>query len=60
MTQQRTHTAPDDESCAAVGDGSGPIYQVPHSANGSGIIDRDGLDALSMRPPCLTVPRRSS
>ena len=49
MTQQPTHTAPDGESSVAVGRDSGQITRSLILRTALGIIDRDGVDALSMR-----------
>ena len=49
MTQQPTRTAPDDESLEAVGRDSGQITRSLILRTALGIIDRDGVDALSMR-----------
>ncbi len=48
MTQQ-PHTAPDDESFVAIGCDSGQITRSLILRTALGIIDRDGVDALSMR-----------
>lgn len=49
MTQQPTRTAPDGESSEAVGRDSGQITRSLILRTALGIIDRDGVDALSMR-----------
>ena len=49
MTQQPTRTAPDGESSVAVGRDSGQITRSLILRTALGIIDRDGVDALSMR-----------
>ena len=49
MTQQPTRTAPDGESSEAVGRDSGQITRSLILRTALGIIDHDGVDALSMR-----------
>ena len=49
MTQQATRTAPDGESSEAVGRDSGQITRSLILRTALGIIDHDGVDALSMR-----------
>jgi AcrR family transcriptional regulator len=49
MTQQPTRTAPGDESVVAVGRDNGQITRSLILRTALGIIDRDGVDALSMR-----------
>ena len=49
MTQQSIHTASDDEPNVAVGHDSGEITRSLILLSALGIIDRDGVDALSMR-----------
>ena len=49
MTRQPTRTAPDGESSEAVGRDSGQITRSLILRTALGIIDRDGVDALSMR-----------
>jgi AcrR family transcriptional regulator len=57
MTQQPTRTAPDGESFVEFSRDSGPITRslILHTA--LGIIDRDGVDALSMRRLSEAVER---
>jgi AcrR family transcriptional regulator len=57
MTQQPTRTAPDGESSEAVGRDSGQITRSLILRTALGIIDRDGVDALSMRRLSDTVDR---
>jgi AcrR family transcriptional regulator len=49
MTHQPTRTAPDGESSEAVGRDSGQITRSLILRTALGIIDHDGVDALSMR-----------
>src|SRR6476660_3083871 len=62
MTYQPTRTAPDGESSEAVGRDSCQITRSLILRTALGIIDHDGVDALSMRrlSDAVTATRRCS